>query len=133
VTDDLRAGIEALIAEPLLIRFDDGRTGTMWSEPVVRVSDLDVLLAAHPVQDEEAGECPFDRTGETRDEWGIQWDGDPKMGGGFHVQGLGATWPTEAEARTVADRVLNRKPSLRIVYRVASSWTTVSDRPGVTP
>jgi hypothetical protein len=48
----MRAGIEALCAEPFLIRWDNGRTGTAWSDPMVRVSDLEALLAAHPVRDE---------------------------------------------------------------------------------
>ena len=128
MTDDLRAGIEALVNGP------DRTVGMNFMDAYIDLRGaLKSLLAAHPVQDEGAGECPFDRTGEVRDEWGIQWDGDPKMGGGFHVQGLGQTWPTEAEARTVADRVLNRKPSQRIVHRVASAWTVVSEHPEVTP
>jgi len=49
VTADLRAGIEALISEPFIYRLDNGHTN-IGTPPVVRVSDLDALLAAHPVQ-----------------------------------------------------------------------------------
>src|SRR5450830_155671 len=44
VTDDLRAGIEALCADPF----------RGYGVDVVRVSDLEALLAAHPAQDEGA-------------------------------------------------------------------------------
>ena len=50
MADDLRAAIEVLCAEPFFYSFDNGRTGTNSTPPVVRVSDLDALLAAHPVQ-----------------------------------------------------------------------------------
>ena len=55
VTADLRAGIEALIVEPFIYRLDNGHTN-IGTPPVVLVSDLDALLAAHPVQGTTAAE-----------------------------------------------------------------------------
>ena len=48
---DLRAGIEALCAEAAIYHLVNG-TSYLTTPPVVLVSDLRALLAAHPVQDE---------------------------------------------------------------------------------
>ncbi len=68
----------------------------------------------------------MNRDGETledrlHDEFGLQWDGDPKMGGGFYVCSIGTTWRTEKEARN-AIKVIRPKPGLRIVHRWVSDW-----------
>jgi hypothetical protein len=62
------------------------------------------------------------------DEWTIQWNGDPKMGGGFWVHTIGATWSTEEEARNAAERagLLKLHHDARIVHRVASDWEPVT-------
>ena len=58
-----------------------------------------------------------------REEWGVQWDGEPKMGGGFHICSIGTTWPTEQEAREACSRAsLARRPGFRIVHRMVSDW-----------
>ena len=57
------------------------------------------------------------------DEFGVQWDGEPKMGGGFHVCSVGTTWRTYKEAREATERAfLTRRPGLRVVHRMASEW-----------
>jgi len=57
------------------------------------------------------------------EEWGIQWDGEPKMGGGFHVCSVGTTWRTEQEARDAAQHAsISRRPGFRLVHRMVSEW-----------
>ena len=62
MADDLRAEIEALCAEPFIYRLDNGHTN-IGTPPVVLVSDLEALLAAHPVQDEEGHAVAFGEIG----------------------------------------------------------------------
>ena len=61
---------------------------------------------------------------ELHNEFRVQWDGEPKMGGGFHVCSVGTTWRTEKEAREAVQRWpgAKTKPGLRIVHRLVSDW-----------
>lgn len=63
---------------------------------------------------------------EVHDEWAVRWAGDPKMGGGSHVVGLGTTWHTEQEARRAAEILNDRHTGLRIMHRLASDWEIVN-------
>jgi len=64
------------------------------------------------------------------DEWNVHWDGDPKMGGGFHVCSIGTGMATLREAEDIKatyerlDPRGDRHPNLRIVHRMVSKWTS---------
>lgn len=60
------------------------------------------------------------------DEFSVQWDGEPKMGGGFHICSIGTVWYTYKEAREAVKRwpSAGQKPGLRIMHRVASEWVS---------
>jgi hypothetical protein len=61
------------------------------------------------------------------EEWQVQYDGEPKMGGGFHVLGT-HVWRRLEDAE-MALKVLNqtgKRPSIRIAHRWATEWVEVS-------
>jgi len=59
--------------------------------------------------------------GVLHEEWAVQYDGDPKMGGGCHVQTMGQ-WRTLKEAELAIERVLTHKPNIHIMHRWTSEW-----------
>ena len=57
-----------------------------------------------------------------REEWRIEWDGEPKMGGGAHVASVSTTWPTLSGAQRAASLALATKSNVRFAHRLATAW-----------
>lgn len=132
MTADLRAGIEALCADPF----------RGYGVDVVRVSDLDALLAAHPVQDEgstlatEAAHAALADAYEAgrRDALSVSGEGQARardiLAGLLEsVMGAPNRWPKTYRRSEAEAFARNYAPS--IIH--AALGITVSDRPAVTP
>ena len=59
-----------------------------------------------------------------REEWRIEWDGEPKMGGGCHTMSVGITFPAREQANTVAKATrIHLRPGFRLAHRLATDWS----------
>lgn len=65
--------------------------------------------------------------GDLRRVYRIAWDGEPKMGGGFHVASVGTEFYSAADVLAAIDRSLSLrgKPGLRVETRLVSEWEVV--------
>jgi hypothetical protein len=55
--------------------------------------------------------------------WRVVWDGEPKMGGGYHEQSIGKEFHTRVEVDRAVEVLSSRsKPNLRVQTRTVTEW-----------